>query len=125
MIRICIYKRTPLKVRKRLRNKARLRKKIMGVKSRPRLVVFRSQKHIYAQLVDDQPGVVLTQAGDLSLKDAAGKTKTQKARLVGGQAAANALKLNIKKVVFDRNGFIYHGRVKALAEGARAGGLVF
>ena len=123
MIRIKIKKRTPLKVRKRLRNKARLRKKLFGTLERPRLVVFRSQKHIYAQLVDDSVGQVLGSTHTLKLGKVGGNC--QGAHQAGQQIADLALSKNIKKVVFDRNGFIYHGRVKALAESARKAGLVF
>ena len=123
MIKIKIKKRTPLKVRKRLRNKARLRKKVFGTANRPRLSVFRSQKHIYAQLVDDNANRVLGAVHTLKL----GKegSNCQGAKKVGQEIAKSALDQNIKKVVFDRNGFIYHGRVKALAESARKTGLMF
>ena len=123
MIRIKIKKRTPLKARKRLRNKARLRKKVIGTAERPRLVVFRSQKHIYAQLVDDGVGQVLCSAHTLKLDKESGNCKG--ANKAGQKIAESALAKDIKKVVFDRNGFIYHGRVKALAESARKTGLVF
>ena len=123
MIRIKIKKRTPLKVRKRLRNKARLRKKVFGTAERPRLVVFRSQKHIYAQLVDDGVGKVLGSTHTLKMEENGGNC--QGADKTGQKIAELALGKDIKKVVFDRNGFIYHGRVKALAESARKAGLVF
>ena len=123
MIRIKIKKRTPLKVRKRLRNKARLRKKVFGTKERPRLVVFRSQKHIYVQLVDDGIGQILAVTHTLKLGKEGGNC--QGAKKVGQKIAETALSKNIKKVVFDRNGFIYHGRLKALAESARKEGLIF
>lgn len=127
MIRVRICKRTPLKVRKRLRNKARIRKKVMGTEERPRLVVFRSQRHIYAQLVNDIAGEVITHASTLnvSAKERTGQQKIQLANLVGQQIAQRAMKKNIKQIVFDRGGFIYHGRVKAVATAARQGGLVF
>ena len=123
MIRIKIKKRTPLKLRKRLRNKARLRKKVFGTVDRPRLVVFRSQKHIYAQLVDDSAGKVLGSTHTLKMNGESGNC--QGANKAGQQIAKLALEKDIKKVVFDRNGFIYHGRVKALAESARKAGLIF
>ena len=123
MIRIEIKKRSPLKLRKRLRNKARLRKKIFGTEERPRLVVFRSQKHIYAQLVNDTSGKVLISANTLKL--GAEGTNRKGAEQAGRIIAESAISKNIKKVVFDRNGFIYHGRVQALAEAARKAGLVF
>lgn len=123
MIRIRIKKNSPLKLRKRLRNKARLRKKLFGTEERPRLVIFRSQKHIYAQLIDDTSGKVLASANTLKLDGNNGNCKG--AQQTGQKLAETALNRKIKKVVFDRNGFIYHGRVKALAESARNGGLVF
>lgn len=124
MIRIKIKKKNPLKLRKRLRNKARLRKKIAGTKDRPRLVIFRSLKHIYAQLIDDDLGIVLTEANTLKLRDTV-ETKYKEAEKIGTTIAQFALKKDINKVVFDRNGFIYHGRVQALAEAARKSGLNF
>ena len=123
MIRIQIRKRSPLKLRKRLRNKARLRKKIFGTPERPRMVVFRSQKHIYAQLVDDFSGKVLATAD--TLKMGVKGSNRSGAEQAGQKIVEFALNKKIKKVVFDRNGFIYHGRVKALAEAARKSGLVF
>ncbi len=125
MIRICIHKRMPLKLKKRLRNKARIRKKVMGTEERPRLVVFRSHRHIYAQLVNDISGEVIAHASTLgvSIKERTGKI--QLSGLVGQQMAQRAIEKNIKQVVFDRGGFIYHGRVEAVATAARQGGLVF
>ena len=125
MIRICIRKRMPLKLRKRLRNKARIRKKVIGTEERPRLVVFRSHRHIYAQLVNDISGEVIAHASTLgvSIKERTGKI--QLSGLVGQQMAQRAIEKNIKQVVFDRGGFIYHGRVEAVATAARQGGLVF
>ena len=123
MIRIQIKKRNPLKLKKRLRNKARLRKKISGTEDRPRLVVFRSQKHIYAQLVDDVAGKVLAESSTLKLGSEG--TNCKGAEKAGEKIAEIALSKNIKKVVFDRNGFIYHGRVQVLAESARKSGLLF
>jgi len=123
MIRINIKKRNPLKLRKRLRNKARLRKKIFGTNKRPRLVVFRSQKHIYAQLVNDVSGQVLASASTLKIGNEG--TNCKGAEKAGETIAKVALDKNIKKVVFDRNGFIYHGRVRSLAEAARKSGLIF
>ena len=125
MIRIKIKKRTPLKVRKRLRNKARLRKKVFGTGERPRLVVFRSSRHIYAQLVDDLAGgKVLVEENTLKMTGAVGTNK-KGAEMVGKKIAQSAGSKKIKKIVFDRNGFIYHGRIKALAEAARQSGLTF
>ncbi len=123
MIRIEIHKNMPLKLKRRLRNKARLRKKIFGTKERPRLVVFRSQKHIYAQLVDDVSGHVLTESSTLLLEGE--KANCKGAGALGKKIAKLAQTKKIQKVVFDRNGFLYHGRVKALADAARSNGLIF
>jgi large subunit ribosomal protein L18 len=104
----------------------RIRKKISGTAQRPRLVVFRSLKHIYAQLVDDERGHTLVAASDLSkdlVREKPGKVGT--AYAVGKLLAEKAKALGIGRVVFDRAGYRYHGRVRALAEGAREGGLEF
>jgi large subunit ribosomal protein L18 len=100
----------------------RVRKKVSGTAERPRLVVFRSDKHIYAQLVDDDAGRTI--ATVTSLKVGNGK-KTERASEVGKQVAVVAKDKGITRVVFDRGGYKYHGRVKAVAEGAREGGLEF
>lgn len=112
----------------RLKRKVRIRKNIFGTEERPRLSIFRSAKHIYAQVVVDSTGSTLVAASTLSpeLKDAiADVEKSDAAKKVGELIGRKALEKNIKKVVFDRNGFLYHGRVKALAEGARESGLEF
>ena len=106
----------------RQRRHLRVRKKISGTADRPRLVVFRSDKHIYAQLVDDDAGRTLATVS--SLKVGEGK-KSEKAAAVGKQVAAVAKDRGITRVVFDRGGYKYHGRVKAVADGAREGGLEF
>jgi len=105
----------------------RQRNKIFGIAQKPRLNVFRSSKHIYAQLIDDEKGHTLVAASSLDqkIKDGEGKTKTEVAREVGKLLADYALRQGITEVVFDRGGYLYHGRVKALAEGAREGGLEF
>lgn len=110
------------KQEKRLQRKRRVRAKIFGTGERPRLSVFRSGAHIYAQLIDDEKGKTLVAASDLKVK---GAKKTEIAGSVGGELAKKAITKKIKKVVFDRNGFAFHGRVKALAEGARKEGLIF
>jgi large subunit ribosomal protein L18 len=113
----------------RLKKKIRIRKKIRGTPERPRLVVFRSARHAYAQIVDDLSAKTLVSVSSLTkdvqeeLKKA--KSPIEKFKLIGVAAAKKALEKNIKEVVFDRNGYLYHGRVKALAEGAREGGLKF
>lgn len=103
---------------------ARVRSKISGTAECPRLNVFRSNKHIYAQVIDDVAGVTLASASTLD-KDVATATKTDQATAVGKLVAERAAQKNIKKVVFDRGGYLYHGRVKALAEAARENGLEF
>jgi large subunit ribosomal protein L18 len=103
-----------------------VRAKVEGSAERPRLVVFRSLKHTYAQLVDDDRGVTLAAASDLAKGFAAeGPGKVGAARVVGASLAKRAKELGITRVVFDRGGYPYHGRVKAVAEGARDGGLEF
>ncbi|AEH45341.1 ribosomal protein L18 [Thermodesulfatator indicus DSM 15286] len=124
--------RTSKKVLARLRRKRRVRKKIFGTPERPRLSVFRSCKHIYAQIIDDVHGKTLVAASSLTpqirekvleAKKEGGKTAA--AKVVGEFLGQRALEAGIKKVVFDRSGYKYHGRVKALADGARAAGLEF
>ncbi len=115
--------------KKRTRKKERVRKKISGTAECPRLSVFRSLNNIYAQLIDDTKGVTLLEASSLS-KDVAeelksAKGKTSKSKVVGKLVAKRAVEKGIKTVVFDRNGFAFHGRVKAVADGAREGGLKF
>ena len=112
----------------RLKRKGRIRKKISGTNERPRLSVFRSAKHIFAQLSDDLQGVTLVAAGTLSpeIRDKLGDLKkTAAAREVGKLLADKAKSKGIEQVVFDRNGFLYHGRVKSLAESCREHGLAF
>jgi large subunit ribosomal protein L18 len=108
----------------RRRRHRRIRGKLEGTAERPRLVVFRSNRGISAQLVDDERGRTLAQAGWLQLGSTSG-TKTDQAADVGRRLAAEARKAGITTCVFDRGGYLYHGRVKALAEGAREGGLIF
>jgi large subunit ribosomal protein L18 len=106
--------------------KYRIRKKISGVAAKPRLSVFRSNADIYAQLIDDATGVTLAAASSKQKDIAAQKApKTDKSKMVGSAIALKATALGITTVVFDRGGYIYHGRVKAVAEGAREGGLQF
>lgn len=113
----------------RERSKVRIRKKISGTAERPRLTVYRSLSHIYAQLIDDATSKTLISASSLSkeisdeIKDTKGKSVRSKK--VGSLLAKKALELNISNVVFDRNGYRYHGRIKALADGAREAGLKF
>ena len=108
----------------RLRRHLRVRKKISGTPERPRLNVFRSNTHIYAQVIDDVYGVTLASASSLDMKLENGGN-VEAATKVGEEVAKRALAKNIETVVFDRGGYIYHGRVKALAEAAREAGLKF
>jgi len=113
------------KSERRLRIKRRIRKRISGTTERPRLTVFRSNTQIYAQIIDDSKAVTLASASSI-VKEIAEKTKitkTEQARLVGQLTAKVAIEKGITEVVFDRNGYLYHGRVKALADAAREGGL--
>ena len=109
----------------RKQRKARIRKKVNGTPERPRLVVFRSNKHIYAQIIDDLAGATLASASTLNLEGDNIRLTIDNAKLVGKKVAEEAIKKSITSVVFDRNGFVYHGRVKAVADGAREGGLNF
>jgi len=110
----------------RLRRKPRISKKTHG-RARPRLVVYRSNLHIYAQIVDDTAGATLVAASTLTLGKSRDDARCNKggAELVGKEIARLAREKNIVQVVFDRNGYLYHGRIKAVADGARAGGLEF
>ena len=121
-------KRKNQKVIARARRKKHFIKKVRGTPERPRLCVYRSNKHIYAQIVDDQATRTITAVSTLS-KELAGITGSRStqdvARKVGELIARKAQERKIEKVVFDRNGFLYHGRVKAVAEAAREGGLKF
>jgi len=113
----------------RQRAKMKIRKKISGTTQRPRLTIYRSLNHIYAQLVDDSTGKTLTSASTLSKEikselDSA-KSKIDKSKVVGTLIAKKAAEKNVSDVVFDRSGYRYHGRVKAIADGAREGGLIF
>jgi large subunit ribosomal protein L18 len=116
------------KLEGRARRKLRIRKNVTGTSERPRLTVFRSAKHIYAQVVDDTSGTTLASASTLS-KDLRGGladgNKSAAAKKVGALVAEQCKGKNITKVVFDRNGFLFHGRIQALAEAAREAGLDF
>jgi len=107
---------------------ARVRKKVFGTPERPRLCVYRSLSHIYAQVIDDTSGTTLVSASTIDRAArplVAGKTKTEQARIVGKLVAERALEAGITKVVFDRGGFKYHGRIKSLADASREAGLNF
>ncbi len=110
----------------RIKRQARIRKKIKGTSERPRLSIFRSARHVYAQIVDDSQGATLVTASSVEKvfkEQAKFENKKAAAAYVGKMIAQRALDKGIKKVVFDRNGFLYHGRVRALSDGAREGGL--
>ena len=112
----------------RLKRKKRIRKKIAGAPQRPRLSVFRSAKHIYAQIIDDATGTTLAAASSTEqrAKDAPKfENKVAAAKFVGKLVGERALEKGIREIIFDRNGFLYHGRVKAVSEAAREAGLVF
>jgi len=111
-----------IKKEKRTRRHAKIRSRIFGTSTTPRLSVFKSNKHIMAQIIDDESGKTLTAVHSREVK---GKGMSEKSALVGQTVAEKAKKLNISKVVFDRGGFIYTGNIKALADGARSGGLLF
>ncbi len=121
--------RLELKLKRRLRRKFHIRKKIKGTSERPRLTVTKTARHIYAQIIDDTVHRTLVSASTLD-KEIREKikpemTKTDLSKLIGAELAKRAINNNIDKVVFDRNGYLYHGRVKALAEAARENGLKF
>lgn len=113
---------TTKKVERRIKIKYRIRKRVNGTAERPRLSVFRSNKQIYAQVINDLTGMTLASASSLGLEK---MPKIQQAAKVGEMVAANAQAAGITAVVFDRNGYLYHGRVKELADAARKGGLKF
>jgi len=115
------------KIERRIRIKHRIRKKITGTAQKPRMSVFRSNKHIYVQCIDDLAGHTIAAAGsrEKEITEAAKGNKMEQARLVGKKIAEMCLAKGITEVVFDRNGYLYHGRVKMLADAAREGGLKF
>ena len=118
----------PPKTAARLKRKRSIRKKIWGTEARPRFCVFRSAKHIYAQLIDDDTGKTLAAASTLTPEvrgEVKGTANIKAAERVGALIARKAVEKGIRRVVFDRNGFLYHGRIKAIATAAREGGLEF
>ena len=118
---------TLTKLERRNRIRKRIRKQLSGTADKPRLSVFRSNKQIYAQVINDLEGKTLASASSLEkpVAEKKGITKTEQARLVGKRIAEKAMKAGISSVVFDRGGYLYHGRVKSLADAAREGGLKF
>ncbi|MBK7891484.1 MAG: 50S ribosomal protein L18 [Bdellovibrionales bacterium] len=123
-MRIRTTKHTASKAVSREKKKLRIRKKVTGSAKRPRLCVFRSARHVYAQVIDDVTGATLVAASTLDTDGVKGANKDA-CVAIGKEIAKRAIGKNIKVVVFDRNGYLYHGRVKALADAARAGGLEF
>ena len=113
------------KTQRRAKIKRRIRKNIFGSSVQPRLSVFRSNKQIYAQIIDDNSGKTLVSASSYKNKAAENGSKLDQAAIVGKEVAEKAVKAGITTVVFDRNGYLYHGRVKTLADSAREGGLKF
>lgn len=110
----------------RIRRHRRVRSKVKGTSARPRVLVFRSAKHIYAQIIDDEAGHTLAQGNDSSVPAKTGrKAKTDIAKMVGLVLGTEIVRKGVKKVVFDRGGYKYHGRVRALAEGLRKAGVKF
>jgi large subunit ribosomal protein L18 len=117
-----------LRTQARLTRKKRIRKKLVGTGNQPRLCVFRSAKHIYAQVIDDSLGQTLAAASSLEKtvrENSESKNKLIAANTVGKIIGRRALEKGVKKIVFDRNGFLYHGRIKAVSDGAREAGLKF
>lgn len=112
------------RVNKRLKRHKSVRKFVKGTSDKPRLSVYRSSKHLYAQIIDDHQGVTVVAEGDIKLDKKSG-TKAERAFLIGKNLAEKALKKGIKEIVFDRGGYLYHGRVAKVAQGAREGGLKF
>ena len=113
---------TVSKIERRIKIKFRIRKKVVGTAERPRLSVFRSNKQIYAQVINDKVGTTLAAASSLGFEK---MNKTEQAKKVGLLLAEKAKAAGVESVVFDRNGYLYHGRVQSLADGAREGGLNF
>jgi large subunit ribosomal protein L18 len=114
-----------VKLSRRERIKKGIRKRVSGSTERPRLSVFRSNKGIYAQIIDDLAGKTLVSASSVEKDFSANGNKVDQSKEVGKKVAEKAIAAGIKQVVFDRNGYLYHGRIKSLAEGAREAGLIF
>jgi len=123
-MRLAISKHTAVKEVARQKKKARIRRRVKGTEERPRLCVFRSARHLYAQIIDDTTGKTLVQASTLDVEGLKNANKNT-ATAIGKEIAKRAQAKKIESVVFDRNGFLFHGRVKALADGAREAGLKF
>jgi large subunit ribosomal protein L18 len=123
-VRLSTRKHSAAKEVARQKKKMRIRRRVKGTDERPRLCIFRSARHIYAQIIDDAKGATLVSASTLDVEGMKNANKST-AKAIGTEVAKRALSKNIKDVVFDRNGYLYHGRVQALAEGAREAGLNF
>ena len=123
-MRVTFKKHTSVKQTARLKKKLKIRKKVSGDTVKPRLCIFRSAKHIYAQIIDDVKGTTIVSASTLDIDGLKGANR-ETAQKIGEAIAKRAIEKKIKSVVFDRNGYLYHGRVKSLADGARAAGLEF
>lgn len=113
------------KLKARAKVKRRIRKNIFGSTEKPRMSVYRSNKQIYAQIIDDTKSTTLVSSSSKGNKSADGVSKTEQAQIVGKEIAEKAISAGITEIVFDRNGYLYHGRVKSLAEAAREAGLKF
>lgn len=118
-------KKMEIKSKRYNQRKRRVKAKIFGTESRPRLSVYRTNTHIYGQIINDDSMKTVVSVSDLKMKKEAKVTKVMLAQVVGEELAKKAVAKKVKAVIFDRNGFKFHGRVKALAEGARKGGLSF
>lgn len=118
-------KKTDFKTKSRLKKRMRVRKKIFGTEERPRLSVFRSARHIYAQIIDDTLGKTMVESSTVSVELSFSKGSVEAAKKIGMDLANKAKEKNINAVVFDRGGYLYHGRIKALADAARECGLQF
>ncbi len=123
-MRLTTSKHSSKKDTSRMKKKLRIRRRVTGSEERPRLCVFRSARHIYAQVIDDVTGKTLVAASTLDVEGLKNANKST-AKAIGAEVAKRALSKNIKAVVFDRNGYLYHGRIQAVAEGAREAGLDF
>jgi len=123
-MRIRTTKHTATRAVAREKKKLKIRKRVIGSAERPRLCIFRSSKHVYAQVIDDATGTTIASASTLDTDGVKGANKDACAA-IGKEVAKRAVAKNIKQVVFDRNGYLYHGRVKSLADAAREGGLEF
>lgn len=125
-MRLSFHKRASRRLKSRMKNKARIRKKVFGTMESPRLSVFKSARHMYAQVVVDTNATTLVSASTLDKRvPFKSQSSIDAAKWVGQEIGRRAREKNIKKIVFDRSGYVYHGRVKALADGARESGLNF